>query len=239
MAEFVGFLRGSPSAELSPAEAQRTLERYLAWNAGLPTEPGGGGLSRRGRVIRGLEVTDGPFAEGSEVMLLHGSRLAARVDAGGDLLLLADQDRSLWDQAMIGEGSQVFRTACVGSESSPFHVEAAIAMCHVVPETDWGLIVRLYDELLDVRPSPVVALNRAIAAAMAGGLDPAELRRLRDEPALRDYPLLPAALGALWLRAGEPAVAADCYAEALRKPCSGPTRRFLERQLSRCGQLDR
>ena len=69
MAEFVGFLRGSPPAELSPAEAQRTLERYLAWNAALPKEPGGGGLSRRGRVIRGLEVTsDGPFVEGSEVV---------------------------------------------------------------------------------------------------------------------------------------------------------------------------
>lgn len=68
MAEYVGFLRGAPSAELSPSEAQRTLERYLAWNAALPTEPGGGGLSRRGRVIRGLEVTDGPFAEGSEIV---------------------------------------------------------------------------------------------------------------------------------------------------------------------------
>lgn len=68
MAEFVGFLRGAPSAEMSPAEAQRTLEQYLAWNAALSPAPNGGGLSRKGRVIRGLEVTDGPFAEGSEVV---------------------------------------------------------------------------------------------------------------------------------------------------------------------------
>lgn len=68
MAEFVGFLRGAPPVDLSAAEAQRTLERYLAWNAALAEQPGGGGLSRRGRVLRGLEVTDGPFAEGSEVV---------------------------------------------------------------------------------------------------------------------------------------------------------------------------
>jgi hypothetical protein len=68
MAEFVGFLRGGPPRDLSPAEAQRTLERYLEWNAGLTPAPGGGGLSRQGRVLRGLEVTDGPFAEGSEVV---------------------------------------------------------------------------------------------------------------------------------------------------------------------------
>jgi len=221
---------------------------YLLFNAGYDA-PGGEQAVRRElcheairlcRVLVADSRTDQPRVRALlALMLLHGSRLAARVDAGGDLLLLADQDRSRWDQAMISEGSQVFRAACVGSVSSPFHTEAAIAMCHVVPETDWGLIVRLYDELLAVRPSPVVALNRAIAATMAGGLDPAELRRLRDEPMLRDYPLLPAALGALWLHAGEPAVAADCYAEALRKPCSAPTRRFLERQLSRCGQPDR
>jgi RNA polymerase sigma-70 factor (ECF subfamily) len=85
-----------------------------------------------------------------------------------------------------------------------------------------------------VRPSPVAALNRAVAAAMAGGLGPAELRRLRDEPALQDYPLLPAALGALWLRVGDRETAADCYRDALTKRCSAPTRRFLERQLSLC-----
>ena len=68
MAQFVGFLRGGPSQDLSPAEAQRTLERYLAWNAARTPAPGGGGLSRQGRVVDGLSVSDGPFAEGAEVV---------------------------------------------------------------------------------------------------------------------------------------------------------------------------
>lgn len=68
MAEFVGFLRGAPPGDLTPTEAQRTLERYLEWNAALPKPPAGGGLSRKGRVLRGLEVTDGPYAEGPEVV---------------------------------------------------------------------------------------------------------------------------------------------------------------------------
>jgi RNA polymerase sigma-70 factor (ECF subfamily) len=135
---------------------------------------------------------------------------------------------------MVAEGVRMFSSACVGDEHSSFHTEAAIALCHVVPETDWGLVVRLYDELLEVKPSPVVALNRAVAVTMAGGADPDELRRLRDDPVLRDYHRLPAALGALWLRAGEPGIAAELYSEALAKECSAPTRRFLLRQLDRC-----
>jgi len=168
------------------------------------------------------------------LMLLHGSRLAARTDAAGDLLLLAEQDRGRWDQGMIAEGVRVFGSACVGATRSAFHIEAAIALCHVGVATDWARIVGLYDELLAVKPSPVAALNRAVAAAMAGCLDPAELTRLRDEPALRDYHLLPAALGALWLRAGEPGMAAGYFREALTMRCSAPARRFLQRQLELC-----
>jgi RNA polymerase sigma-70 factor (ECF subfamily) len=172
------------------------------------------------------------------LMLLHGSRLAARTDSTGELLLLADQDRSLWDRRMIDEGVLVFGQSIFGARRSSFHVEAAIALCHVVApdveRTDWALVVTLYDELLTISPSPVAALNRAVAAAMAGGLDPVELSRLRDEPSLRDYHLLPAALGALWLRAGDRPAAAAYYREALTKQCSAPTRRFLERQLERC-----
>ncbi len=168
------------------------------------------------------------------LMLLHGSRLRARVDERGDVLLLAEQDRGWWDQSMIDEGVRVFDSSCVGDARSAFHIEAAIALCHVVEQTDWSLVVGLYDDLLAVRPSPVAALNRAVAAAMAGGPDPGELLRLRDDPALRDYPLLPAALGALWLRAGDRKAAADCYRDALTRRCSTPTRRFLERQLSLC-----
>jgi RNA polymerase sigma-70 factor, ECF subfamily len=216
---------------------------YLLFTAGYDAPAGAQAVRRElcheairlCRVLVADSRTDEPRVRALlALMLLHGSRLAARVDDSGDILLLADQDRSLWDEEMISEGVRVFDTACVGHTSSPFHTEAAIALCHVLPETDWDLVVRLYDELLAVKPSPVVALNRAVAAAMASGLDPAELRRLRHEPVLRGYHLLPAALGALWLQAGDPATAADCYREALSKPCSAPTRRFLEQQLTRC-----
>lgn len=169
------------------------------------------------------------------LMLLHGSRLDARTDAAGDLLLLAEQDRTRWHHAMIAEGTRMLDTACAGPERSALHVEAAIALCHVVEETDWALVVRLYDDLLTIKPSPVAAVNRAVAAAMAGSLDPAELRRFADDPQLRDHHLLPAALGALWLRAGDREAAAASFRAALTKPCSAPTKRFLRRQLEHCG----
>jgi RNA polymerase sigma-70 factor (ECF subfamily) len=216
---------------------------YLLFDAGYYAAAGEG-LVRRElcfeairlcRVLLADRRTDLPRVRALlALMLLHGSRLGARVDAGGDLLLLGDQDRTLWDQRMIAEGVRVFSSACAGDESSAFHTEAAIALCHVVPGTDWALVVRLYDELLLVKPSPVVALHRVVAVAMAGGLHPVELRWLRDEPSLRGYRLLPVVLGVLWLRAGEPGVAAELFTEALGRACSAPTRRFLLRQLARC-----
>lgn len=170
--------------------------------------------------------------------LLQGSRLRARTDADGDILLLSDQDRTRWDQHMIAEGTRLLARSCTGDERSAYHVEAAIALCHAmapdVEHTDWARVVALYDDLLALKPSPVAALNRAIAAAMAGHLDRPELERLAREPALRNYHLLPAALGALWLRAGEPGTAAGYYREALSRQTSAPTRRFLQRQLDRC-----
>lgn len=133
------------------------------------------------------------------LMLLHASRLAARTDAAGDVLLLSDQDRSNWDPAMIAEGARTFAAACTGNSRSAYHVQAAIALCHAsapdVERTDWPLVVRLYDDLTDLAPSPVAALNRAIAAAMAAPPDAepdtAEFERLRGEAALRDYPAVP------------------------------------------------
>jgi RNA polymerase sigma-70 factor, ECF subfamily len=172
------------------------------------------------------------------LMLLQGSRLGARTDPRGDILLLADQDRNRWDRGMIAEGTRLFGSSCTGDERSAFHVEAAIALCHTiapdVEHTDWARIVSLYDDLLVLKQSPVAALNRAIAAAMAGDLDQRELERLEHEPALRDYHLLPATLGALWLRAGRADIAAGYYRAALTKRISAPTRRFLQRQLDRC-----
>ena len=207
---------------------------------------GGGQRGPRRTVRRGdpalpaaaCRPPDGPAADprAARADVVAGQPVARPAPTrGGDILLLADQDRARWDRSMITEGTRLFGSSCTGGERSTYHVEAAIALCHAmapdVEHTDWARIVTLYD---DLKPSPVAALNRAIAAAMAGEPDHRELARLEREPALRDYHLLPAALGALRLRAGDPAAAAGYYREALTKQVSAPTRRFLERKLDRC-----
>lgn len=243
------WLRDNPVLlEVEPSRVDSVLAvLYLLFNAGYDATEGDsavrgelcGEAIRLCRLLRTDRRTDMPRTRALlALMLLQGSRLGARTDADGDILLLSDQDRGRWDRAMIAEGTRLFGDSCTGGERSAYHVEAAIALCHAmapdVEHTDWARIVTLYDDLLAMKPSPVAALNRAIAAAMAGEPDHRELARLEREPALRDYHLLPAALGALWLRAGEPATAAGYYRTALTKQVSAPTRRFLERQLDRC-----
>jgi RNA polymerase sigma-70 factor, ECF subfamily len=243
------WLRDNPVLlEVDPSRVDSVLAvLYLLFNAGYDAADGDsavrgelcGEAIRLCRLLRTDRRTDLPRTRALlALMLLQASRLGARTDADGDILLLSNQDRGRWDQGMITEGTRVFASSCTGDERSTFHVEAAIALCHAmapdVEHTDWARIVTLYDDLLALKPSPVAALNRAIAAAMAGEPDHRELARLEREPALRDYHLLPAALGALWLRAGQPETAAGYYRKALTKQVSAPTRRFLERQLDRC-----
>ena len=233
-----------PGADQVEARVDSVLSvLYLLFSAGYDAVEGDNAVRselcaesiRLCRLLLADARTDLPRARALlALMLLQGSRLKARTDDHGDVLLLADQDRSRWDQAMVAEGIRVFDRSLGGDARSAFHIEAAIALCHTIEPTDWARVVALYDDLLAIRPSPVAALNRAIAAAMVGGLDPAELSRLEEDPALRDYHLMPAALGGLWLRAGRPEIAARYYREALTKRCSTPTQRFLERQLTRC-----
>jgi RNA polymerase sigma-70 factor (ECF subfamily) len=174
------------------------------------------------------------------LMLLQAARLPARTDAAGDLLLLAEQDRTRWDRAMIADGLRALDRAATGPELTPFHVEAAIAACHAVaPDleaTDWAYVLRLYDDLLALKPSPIVALNRAIALARIEGPDAgiAAIEAIAADPALACYHLLPAALGSLFLESGRPGIAAAQYRAALALPCSAPERRFLERRLRAC-----
>jgi RNA polymerase sigma-70 factor (ECF subfamily) len=174
------------------------------------------------------------------LMLLQASRLPARVDEAGDLLLLSEQDRARWDHGLIVEGLDHLERAASGNEVTPYHVEAAIAAAHAVARdaalTDWAWIVRLYDDLLALKPSPVVALNRAIALAMADGpaAGIAAIERIEADPALARYYLLPAALGGLWLKLGDSTRAAHHYRKALTRSCSVPELRFLEKQLTKC-----
>ncbi|GAB3480538.1 RNA polymerase sigma factor [Amycolatopsis cihanbeyliensis] len=197
---------------------------------------------RLGRLLLADRRTDLPRARALlALMLLQAGRLPARVDECGELVLLPEQDRDRWDRALVAEGTRTFATACAGPELSAYHVEAAIALCHVAAETpertDWPRILELYDQLLELRPSPVTRLNRAIALAMVHGpaAGIAELEALEDEPRLATYLPLPTAFGALYLRAGQPHLAADHYRRALLLPCSEPQRRFLLRKLAECG----
>ncbi len=175
------------------------------------------------------------------LMLLQASRLPARVDDAGDLLLLSEQDRARWDHERIAEGLDHLERAASGNEVTPYHAEAAIAAVHAVAHDqasiDWPHIVRLYDDLLALKRSPVVELNRAIALAMVEGpaAGIAAIERIEADPVLARYYLLPAALGGLWLKQGDLTRAAQHYREALTRSCSAPERRFLEKQLARCG----
>jgi len=140
---------------------------------------------------------------------LQASRARARTSPDGDPVLLMDQDRSRWDQLLIGRGLRALeRAVALGGEVGPYRLQAAIAACHArartAEETDWTQISALYDGLAQVTPSPVVELNRAMAHSMAfgpaAGLEIANA--VRDEPQLRDYPYLPSVRGDLLFKLG-------------------------------------
>lgn len=169
------------------------------------------------------------------LLLLQSSRFPARIDEAGNLLVLAEQDRSRWDRRRIAEGLRALDRAACGGVVSQYHLEAGIAAAHAVAaspgETAWDEILELYDELAARFPSPVVELNRAVALAKvhgaAAGL--AALAALAEHPALRRYYLLHAVEAQLRLEAGEPARARECCRRALALECSAPERRFVER----------
>ncbi len=172
-------------------------------------------------------------------MLLQASRLPARQDEAGDLILLADQDRSRWDRGLIHRGLHHLDRASEGDELSVYHLQAGIAAVHVVAaddaSTDWPRLLALYDLLLSLAPSPVVALNRAVAIAKVDGAG-AGLAALDeiDTTALEGYFLLPATRADLLHKLGRRDEAEDAYRAALDSACTGPERRFLCRRLSEC-----
>jgi len=172
------------------------------------------------------------------LMLLHAARFPARVDSAGTLFLLRDQDRAKWDRAAIAEGLRALDRAAAGDRVSAFHLEAGIAACHAAApswaDTDWTQIVGLYDELLALTRSPVVALNRAIAVSRIEGPVPglAALDAIANSAALARYPLLPAVQAELWREAGDLARAAECYRAALGLARSAPEQRWLSSRLS-------
>jgi RNA polymerase sigma-70 factor (ECF subfamily) len=171
------------------------------------------------------------------LLLLTDARRATRADADGRLLLLADQDRSRWDHAAIAEGKELVPGALRGGQPGRFALQAAIAALHAEApdygQTDWPQIVQLYDALLAVWPSPVVALNRAAAQAMAQGpaAGLAEIEQLERDGRLADYRYLPAAKADLLRRLGRQDEAAQAYRSALALTENAAEREFLARRI--------
>ena len=218
---------------------------YLVFNEGYSASSGqsltrldlSGEAIRLGRLL--IELLPEPEAIGLlALMLLQESRRAARTSPEGELILLSDQDRSLWNRDQITEGSALVERALVSRRFGPYTLQAAIAAVHAeavnADATDWNEIVGLYDVLLRFDPSPVVELNRAVAVTMrdgpAAGLALIDAILARGD--LRDYHLAHAAHADLCRRLGKTAQARASYKRALALARQEPERRFLERRLA-------
>lgn len=240
---------GIPYAVPSPGELPERVESvlsvtYLVFNEGYSASSGSTLIRpdlsaeaiRLGRLLLELVPTS-EVAGLLALMLLTDSRRASRVTADGDIVLLEDQDRSLWDRASIDEGLALLRRAGADGPAGPYTSQAAIAAVHArarsAPETDWSEIVSLYDALFALTRSPVVELNRAVAIAMRDG-PRAGLVLIADIVArgeIGDYHLLHAARADLHRRLGEMADARAAYSRALELAKQEPERRFLAKRL--------
>ncbi len=216
---------------------------YLLFNEGYAAAAGPGLVRldlceeaiRLARLLATLMPDDAEVLGLTALLLLQHSRRAARTDATGDPVPLDEQDRSRWDRPAVAEGLELLDTALRRREPGPYQVQAAIAACHAradrAADTDWPQIAALYGRLAELTPSPVVALNRAVAVAMAAG--PAAGLALLDEldAQLAGYRLLPATRADLLRRLGRDEEAAAAYRAALELTDSAAERRFLTRRL--------
>jgi RNA polymerase sigma-70 factor (ECF subfamily) len=234
----------------APAELPERLDSvlrvvYLVFNEGYSASSGesvtrfdlSSEAIRVGRLL--VDLLPEPEAIGLlALMLLQESRRAARATPDGELVLLADQDRSLWNREQIAEGAALVERALASPRFGPYALQAAIAAVHAgaptAAATDWAEIVGLYDLLLRAEPSPVIELNRAVAIAMRDG--PAAALPLVDallaRGELADYRLAHATRADLCRRLGEREEARASYERALALTEQGPERRFLERRLA-------
>jgi RNA polymerase sigma-70 factor, ECF subfamily len=225
---------------------------YLIFNAGY-TAPSGNELIRHDLCAEAIRLTrtladllgkEPALSEDPEVlgllalMLLHDARCRARVNPGGELVVLEDQDRTLWDQQAIAEGVAALEQALALQNPGPYQVQAAISALHaqarLPEETDWAQITMLYDLLYEMTPSPVVELNRAVAVAMSEGIESGMLllARLAETGELDDYYLFHAARADLLRRSGKVDEAHSAYTRALELCQNNTERSFLRRRLA-------
>jgi RNA polymerase sigma-70 factor (ECF subfamily) len=235
-----------PAPEQRPERLEAVLRvLYLVFNEGYSASSGGAvaraDLSaeaiRLGRLL--ADLLPEPEAKGLlGLMLLHESRRNARVSGTGELILLEDQDRALWDRELIREGTALVEEALLSRRFGPYTLQAAIAAVHAeagAPEAvDWAQIAGLYDVLLRADPSPIVELNRAVAVAMRDGPE-AGLRLidgLLSRQVLDGYHLIHSARADLLRRLGRRTEAVAAYRRALELAQQEPERRFLAKRLS-------
>jgi len=174
------------------------------------------------------------------LMLFNGARLSARTDAEGNILRLREQDRSSWDKAMIARGMFHLSQSAAGDELTAYHLQAGIAACHCAAidyeSTDWPQILSLYDRLLEIDHSPVVALNRAVAVAHVHGARAGieAVERIRHRGKLNSYYLLYAVLGEFEAQLNHPHAAADYFQKSLKRTEVTSEQTFLSKRLRAC-----
>ena len=197
---------------------------------------------RLARLIASSAETAAPAAHALVALIaFQAARLPARVDAAGEVVLLEHQDRGSWDARLIALGFAHFERSAEGCELTSFHVQAAIAAAHAgapsFEATRWDTILELYDQLMALAPSPLVALNRVVAVWKTRGSEAAlgDLAQLETESALTGYYLLPAVKGRLLAERGADEAARRAFEAALDCPCSEPERRLLQRRLHELG----
>jgi RNA polymerase sigma-70 factor (ECF subfamily) len=209
---------------------------YLIFNEGYTAARADlcGEAIRLGRLLAGL-MPDEPEVTGLlALMLLTEARRPARITDGGDLVLLADQDRGQWDAALIAEGQELVRRCLRWNMPGSYQIQAAINAVHsdaaTAADTDWGQILRLYDQLLAIEPSPVVALNRAVAVAEVHG--PAAALDLVDALNLDRHYMYHAIRADLLRRLGRTAAADEAYRAALERTANPAEQEFLRGRIS-------
>jgi predicted RNA polymerase sigma factor len=174
------------------------------------------------------------------LMLLNAARLPARMDAEGNILRLQDQDRSGWNRSMIGQGLYHLSLSAAGNEASEYHLQAGIAACHCSAEdydsTDWRRILSLYDRLVELDDSPVIALNRAVAVANVDGPQAGieAVTNIRNRARLDSYYLLYAVLGELEAQLNHADVAARHFKKSLKLTETKSEQVFLSKRLKAC-----